>query len=70
MNKNIGNIDRLLRFVIAVVVMAAGAYYKSWWGLVGIVPLLTGTLRICPLYSIIGFSSCGKSGDGKPSCCG
>eukprot|EP01034_Spumella_vulgaris_P016875 gene16875-21516_t len=48
MKPNVGSIDRLLRIVIGLAVLGAGYYYKSWFGLIGIVPLLTATLRFCP----------------------
>lgn len=50
MKLNVGTIDRILRIVLGVVIIAAGIYYKSWWGLVGIVPLATGLISWCPLY--------------------
>lgn len=31
---------------------------KTLWGLVGLVPLLTGLLGSCPLYTVVGFSTC------------
>ena len=51
----------------AVITVAAGAallgagyYFKSWWGLIGIVPLLTATFRFCPAYLPFGLSTCAK----------
>lgn len=56
--KNVGTIDRILRIVAGLAIGAAGLYFKSWWGLVGIVPLLTATLGICPAYLPFGLSTC------------
>ena len=50
MNKNIGNADRAVRYIIGVVMLLAGIYFKSWWGLIGVLPIFTGTIRYCPLY--------------------
>lgn len=58
MEKNVGQIDRTLRLVAGVAIIAAGIYLKSWWGLVGMVPLFTGTTRWCPAYLPFGLSTC------------
>lgn len=58
MKPNVGSIDRTLRFILGLAVIGAGLYFKSWWGLVGIVPLLTATFRFCPAYLPIGLSTC------------
>ncbi len=58
MKANVGGIDRILRIVLGLALIGAGAYFKSYWGLIGLVPLLTATLRFCPLYPIVGVSTC------------
>lgn len=58
MKANVGGIDRILRIVLGLAIIGAGIYFKSYWGLIGLVPLLTATLRFCPLYPIIGLSTC------------
>ncbi|MBP2280077.1 hypothetical protein RCH20_000429 [Psychrobacter sp. PL15] len=58
MNINVGSTDRMLRIVAGLVVIGLGAYYQSWWGVVGLVPLLTGTFRFCPLYTMLGTNTC------------
>ncbi len=58
MSCNVGGVDRTLRIVLGVVILAAGFYFKSWWGLVGIVPLFTAIVRWCPLYAPFGLSTC------------
>ncbi len=50
MKKNIGISDRWVRIVIGLAIGAAGLYFKSWWGLVGLIPLSTALIRTCPLY--------------------
>jgi hypothetical protein len=57
MKCNIGKTDRTIRLVLGVAIIAAGFYYQSWWGAIGIVPLLTGTLRWCPPYDLLGIST-------------
>ena len=59
---NVGGIDRLLRVVVGLALIAGfflnpeGQY--RWLYLIGIVPLATGLLQTCPLYSIFGLSTC------------
>ena len=58
MKKNVGSIDRSLRIILGVAVIAAGIYFQSWWGLVGIVPLATAFMNWCPAYLPFGISTC------------
>ncbi|MFO7669144.1 MAG: DUF2892 domain-containing protein [Bacteroidales bacterium] len=57
MNKNIGITDRWIRVILGLVAMAAGVYFKSWWGLAGVVLLATALIRTCPLYLPFGIST-------------
>jgi len=50
MTCNIGKTDRILRIIGGLIVCAAGIYFKAWWGIIGILLLLTAALRWCPLY--------------------
>ena len=61
MSKNVGGIDRILRIIIGIVLLSLIFFIDGparWWGLIGLVPLLTGLISSCPLYSIFGFNSC------------
>ncbi|MDQ7072237.1 MAG: DUF2892 domain-containing protein [Rhodobacterales bacterium] len=60
--KNTGGFDRILRVVAGVALLAAffmlpDASYRMFL-LIGIVPLATGLLGSCPLYSILGLNTC------------
>jgi hypothetical protein len=59
MTANVGNLDRTLRIVggIALIALAASGTIGIW-GYVGVVPLLTGLMRTCPAYSIFGINTC------------
>jgi len=60
---NEGGVDRAARVIIGLVVLSlmfVGP--KSMWGLVGAVPLLTGLVGTCPLYSLLGISTRPKTG--------
>ena len=58
MKHNVGKIDRILRIIVGIIILAAGFYFHSWWGLIGIIPLFTALLSWCPLYGIFGFTTC------------
>lgn len=58
MTKNIGNTDKVIRILLAFAIIVAGLYFKSWWGLLALVPLLTGLFSVCPLYLILGVNTC------------
>ncbi len=58
MKINVGSTDRMLRVIAGVIIIAVGVYYQSWWGVVGLVALLTGLFRFCPLYTMFGMNSC------------
>ncbi len=64
MKKNIGTTDRIIRIVLGLAILALGYYYGTWWGLIGLVPLVTGAVGWCGLYSIMGIST-GKKELGK-----
>ncbi len=66
MKSNVGGIDRILRFIVGLVILGVGYYNKSWWGLVGLLPLFTATVRFCPAYLPFGLSTCAKSADKQP----
>ena len=57
MHHNVGGIDQILRIVLGVVICTVGVIYNNWWGLVGLIPLVTGTMSWCPLYKLVGLSS-------------
>lgn len=58
-NTNVGGFDRILRILVGIVLVAlVFVGPKTPWGWIGLVPLLTGLLRTCPLYSLIGLNSC------------
>lgn len=59
---NVGAVDRIIRVVIGVALLAFFFFVPDspwrWVGLIGIVPLLTAAIGSCPLYTILGLSSC------------
>ena len=57
MHHNVGGIDQILRIVLCGVICSIGVIYNNWWGLVGLIPLVTGTMSWCPLNNLVGLSS-------------
>ncbi|MFO1398141.1 MAG: DUF2892 domain-containing protein [Burkholderiales bacterium] len=61
MTSNVGGMDRGLRIVVGLALIAAtltGAI--GAWGWIGVVPLATGVFRFCPAYLPFGASTCRK----------
>lgn len=59
MKMNAGGIDRFLRIAIGVVLIAlVFVGPQTPWGWVGVIPLVTGLLGYCPLYSLAGLNTC------------
>ncbi len=50
MQKNMGKGDIILRIIAGTVILALGFIYDSWWGAVGVIPLLTAFIGWCPMY--------------------
>jgi len=56
---NVGGIDRILRIVAGIVLIALTLMgVIGVWGWIGVVPLATGLLRTCPVYSLLGLNTC------------
>lgn len=58
MKCNIGKIEQIVRIVIGLGIVLIGLYYRSWWGIIGIVPIITGVSRYCPVSDVLGVSTC------------
>jgi hypothetical protein len=59
MKTNEGSVDRALRIVagLALIGLAATGTVGPW-GYIGVVPLLTGAIGWCPVYTVLGINSC------------
>jgi len=66
MSINESSIDRALRVVLGIVVLSLVIVGpKTMWGLLGLVPLATGLVGFCPLYRLLGISTCSVPGRRK-----
>lgn len=66
MTKNIGMIDRVLRIVIGIILIAFAlkiGFGNTGWnciGWIGVIPIVTALVGSCPLYSLIGVNTCAR----------
>ena len=58
MKKNIGNSDRIFRFAAGIAIILKGLVSQSWWGLIGIIPIMTASMGHCPVYLPFGINTC------------
>jgi len=59
MKANLGGVDRVLRILVGIVLISlAATNLVGWWGWLGVIPLATGLIRFCPLYTLLGINTC------------
>ncbi len=64
MHTNVGVIDRVIRIIIGVLLIAYAIPVEfpstgwNWIGWIGVIPILTAVFGVCPIYSLLGISSC------------
>ena len=59
MKTNVGIVDRSIRIVIGLVLIALAATGTvGWWGWLGLLPLATGATGWCPPYALFGWNTC------------
>jgi hypothetical protein len=61
MTQNVGGIDKGIRIVAGLALLAFAAFGEGsarWVGLIGVVPLLTAAFGVCPAYSLLGINTC------------
>jgi len=63
MKANVGGIDRGLRIIVGLVLIALTLTGTiGVWGWIGVVPLVTGLFRFCPAYGLLGMNTCPMKG--------
>lgn len=59
MQKNVGTLDKIVRISAGVLLITLAVLdLIGPWGWLGVIPVLTGVVGVCPLYSLLGFNSC------------
>ncbi|MHB1051451.1 MAG: YgaP family membrane protein [Thiobacillus sp.] len=56
---NVGTLDRVVRIVAGIALIAWALMGGPVWAWIGVLPLATGLFKICPAYSLLGINSCG-----------
>lgn len=63
MKRNEGSVDRALRVFAGVAILSmVFVGPQTTWGLLGLIPLITGLVGMCPIYRLLGVDTCGKDG--------
>ena len=63
MVQNVGSVDRAIRIIGGVILIGLAATGNiGLWGWIGVIPLATGLIGICPAYLPFGISTCKKTG--------
>ena len=68
MKANVGGIDKVLRIVVGLGLLSLLFFLEGnarWWGLIGVVPLATGFINFCPLYTLLGVNTGAASEEKK-----
>lgn len=60
MESNVGGVDRALRILLGLALIALALVGGKVWGWIGVVPLFTGMFRFCPAYLPFGFKTCSR----------
>ncbi len=63
MKQNIGTTDKMIRILIGMIIMGAGFYYQSLWGLIGLIVVTIALIGWCPPYDLFGLNTCGHHCD-------
>jgi hypothetical protein len=61
MTKNVGGVDRILRIVVGLGLIAYALIGNNIWGWIGVIPLATALVSFCPAYRLIGVSTCSRA---------
>ena len=59
MTPNVGNIDRIIRIVAGLALIAWALAGGPAWAWIGVLPLATGVFRFCPASRLLGMNTCG-----------
>lgn len=59
--KNVGGIDRVIRVLVGLALTGFALFGGPAWAWIGVVPLATGLIGICPAYSLFGIKTCPTS---------
>jgi hypothetical protein len=58
MKKNVGKADKTIRIIGGIIIILIGLYFKTWWGILGILPIITAAIGWCPAYILLKKNTC------------
>lgn len=58
MKTNVGGIDKILRIVVGIALVAWAILGGPVWAWIGVLPIITGVMGWCPAYTLIGLNTC------------
>ena len=58
MKANVGGIDKVVRIVVGIALIAWALLGGPAWAWIGVLPLATGVVNWCPAYSLFGMNTC------------
>lgn len=58
MKTNVGATDKLIRIVVGILLIIWGVFGSKIWIIIGLIPLITGLIGYCPLYTLLGINTC------------
>ncbi|MBC7764888.1 MAG: DUF2892 domain-containing protein [Hyphomonadaceae bacterium] len=59
--KNVGTIDKIIRIIMGLALLSMLLFVDNnnkYWGLIGLMPIITASIGFCPLYAIFGIRTC------------
>jgi len=62
MEHNVCGVEKYIRILTGIGIISAGLYFGSWWGAIGLIPLITAFVGSCPVTQVLRLSSCPISG--------
>ena len=60
MKQNVGKVDKWIRIILGVAILSLLFFIEGdlrWLGLIGLIPIITGTISFCPLYALLGINT-------------
>ncbi|KHF25073.1 YgaP family membrane protein [Solemya velum gill symbiont] len=60
MKINVGSVDRVLRALVGIALIAWAVTGGPVWAWIGVIPLATALFKFCPAYAILGINTCRK----------
>ncbi len=58
MKHNVCGAEKYFRILLGIALISVGLYFGSWWGAIGLIPLITAFVGYCPVTHALRLSSC------------